>query len=127
MFSFRLILIITFFRRNSLISSIDLSGRGYIEVPQSLSNEVQIDLSHNEIERIDEQVFDPETQEIYLNDNRINYINPIVFRDLYNLSHLDLRNNRLKSLEINFNFVKGQTKETLVNLDGNFDLTLLSK
>jgi Leucine-rich repeat (LRR) protein len=125
-FSFWLILIITLFRINYL-NSIDLSGRDYIEVPQNLSNEVQIDLSHNEIERIDEQVFGPNTQRIYLNDNRINYINPIVFRDLYNLSELDLSNNQLQSFEIDFNFVKGETKETFVNLDGNFDLTLLSK
>ena len=124
-FSFWLISIITLFKINYL-NSIDLSSRGYIEVPQNLSNEVQVDLSHNQIEKIDELVFDPETQEIYLNDNRINYINPIVFRDLYNLSELDLRNNRLQSFEIDFNFVKGETKETFVNLDGNVDLTLLS-
>lgn len=125
-FSFWLILIISFFRINYL-NSIDLSGRGYIEVPQNLSHEIQVDLSHNQIERINEQIFDPETQEIYLNDNRINYINSIVFRDLYNLSELDLRNNRMHNFEIDFNFVKGETKETFVNLDGNFDLTLLSK
>lgn len=125
MFSFCLILIITFFRRNSL-SSIDLWGRDYRKVAKNFSNQTVFNMSHKEIQSIDDQVYGPNTQRIYLNDNRIRYINPNAFRNIYNLSELDLRNNRLQSLEINFNFVKGKTKETFVYLNGNVDLTLLS-
>ena len=87
----------------------------------------QVDLSHNNINRLSQQLFGPATQKIFLNDNNITYIDPKVFRDLYNLSLLDLSNNRLRSFEIDFNFVKGQTKVTTVKLYENFDLTLLSK
>lgn len=125
LFSFCLILIITFFGVNSF-SSIDLSGRDYRKVAKNLSNQIEFNMSHKKLPSIDYQIFGPNTQRIYLNDNRISYIIPNAFRNIYNLSELDLRNNRLQSLEINFNFVKGQTKRTVVNLNGNVNLTLLS-
>ena len=123
--SFWLILIITLFGRISL-SSIGLSGRDYRKMAKNLSNQIEFDLSHRGLPSIDFQMFGPNNQKIYLNDNGISYIIPNAFSNIYNLSVLDLRNNRLKSLEINFNFVKGQTKETFVHLNGNADLTLLS-
>ena len=125
-FLFWLILILSLFGFNP-ISSLNLSHRGYTNVPPDIGYEIQIDLSQNKIERIDKPVFDPKTQEIYLNDNLISYINPDVFRDLYNISYLDLTNNRLHSFEIDFNFVNGQNKRTIVNLNANLNLTLLSK
>lgn len=88
---------------------------------------VKVDLSHNKIDLLDQQLFGPATRIIYLDYNDITYIDPKVFRDLYNLEILDLSNNRLRSLEIDFNFVNGETKVTTVRLYENFDLTLLSK
>ena len=87
----------------------------------------KVDLSHNKIDHLDQQLFGPATRYIYLDHNNITYIDPKVFRDLYNLVILDLASNRLRTLEIDFNFVKGQTEVTTVRLYENFDLTLLSK
>ena len=124
-FSFCLILFISVFGLNP-VKSLNLTHRGLEKVPQNISNEVKIILSHNKINSIDDQVFGPNTQEIYLDHNNMSYINPIIFRDLYNLSALDLSNNLLQSFEIDFNFVKSQTKYTIVNLNFNYHLTLQS-
>ena len=74
-----------------------------------------------------DMVLDNDSQFVYLDKKQTRYIHPKMFRNLYNLSHLDLNNNQLQSFEIDFNLIYGETKLTIVNLTGNFDLSLLSK
>lgn len=109
------------------VRSIYLKSRGLTSMPEDLGNDDLVDLSHNKIERIDKPVFNIHTEVIYLNDNLLSYINPNVFRHLYNLVLLDLDNNRLHTFDIDFNFVKGKTDKVDIRMNRNFHLNLNSK
>lgn len=109
------------------VRSIYLKSRGLTSMPEDLGIDDLVDLSHNKIERIDKPVFNIHTEVIYLNDNLLSYINPNVFRHLYNLVLLDLDNNRLHTFDIDFNFVKGKTDKVDIRMNRNFHLNLNSK
>lgn len=126
MLLFWLVLIVFLLGLNP-VKSINLKNVGLTSMPENLGDDVLVDLSHNKIEIIDKPVFSINSEVIYLNDNLLRYVNPDVFRRLYNLILLDLVNNRLHTFDIDFNFVKGKTHSVDIRLNKNFHLNLNSK
>lgn len=106
------------FSRNSLKEMPNFSG---VKFGDSL------DVSHNDIEAIDRApVFSPSTRFIYLNNNRIRFINKKSFSNLYDLVEIHLEKNFLKQLAFEFDFVNGDAFRTDVFLNENELLSTLS-
>lgn len=82
-----------------------------------------LDLSHNEIEAVDDlNGFSERIEYLYLNDNKIRYFNHKLLIKLHFLVELHLQNNLLRQIQFELNLLEGLELRTEIFLNGNTQL-----
>ena len=97
------ILLVAFFLKLNLIESLRLNSTVLIENYGYPSNSTLISLFSQDIESIDENTFNgfSRLETLYLHENKLNRLEPFLFKNLFNLKVLWLESNKLVSLDKN--------------------------
>lgn len=109
-----------------MIKKLDLRGNKLTRIANLTEIFIQyFDLSHNQIEFINSSqlVFPGSVEILRLNDNRLRYVNPNAFANMYKLIELHLENNLLMNIDLVFHITESKIGLTDVILINNIHLT----